>query len=109
MHAAAAESLLPFLYPGAKVLDIGSGSGYLTHVLSKLVSPAGEGTVVGIDHIQGLVDLATNNMRKSEDGKELLSTGKVTIVKGDGRKGWPEGGRKNSSVQEPLPPFQSLP
>ncbi|CAF9920156.1 MAG: hypothetical protein HETSPECPRED_004178 [Heterodermia speciosa] len=92
MHAAAAESLLPFLYPGAKVLDIGSGSGYLTHVLSKLVCVEGEGSVIGIDHIQNLVDLAKNNLRKSEDGKEMLSNGKVKIVKGDGRKGWAEGG-----------------
>lgn len=92
MHAAAAESLLPFLYPGAKVLDIGSGSGYLTHVLSKLVGSEGEGKVVGIDHIQGLVDLANNNMRKSEDGREMLRNGKIQFVKGDGRKGWAEGG-----------------
>lgn len=94
MHAAAAESLLPFLYPGAKVLDVGSGSGYLTHVLSKLVGSEGRGTVVGIDHIQGLVDLANKNMRKSEDGKDLLSSGKVKFVKGDGRKGWPDDGRR---------------
>ena len=94
MHAAAVESLLPFLYPGAKILDIGSGSGYLTHVLSKLVGSEGEGNITGIDHIQGLVDLATNNMRKSEDGKEMLRNGTVKLVKGDGRKGWPEGGRR---------------
>lgn len=92
MHAAAAESLLPFLYPGAKVLDVGSGSGYLTHVLSKLVCVEGEGSVIGIDHIQNLVDLANNNLRKSEDGKEMIISGKVKFVKGDGRKGWPEGG-----------------
>lgn len=92
MHAAAAESLLPFLYPSAKVLDIGSGSGYLTHVLSKLVGNDGEGNVVGIDHIQGLIELANNNMGKSEDGREMLKDGKVKFVKGDGRKGWTEGG-----------------
>ena len=68
VHAAAAESLLPFLYPGAKVLDVGSGSGYLTHVLSNLVGSEGGGKVIGIDHIQGLVDLATKNMGKSADG-----------------------------------------
>ena len=56
MHASAAESLLPYLKPGATVLDIGSGSGYLTHVLAELVKPNGK--VVGLDHIQGLVDLA---------------------------------------------------
>ena len=90
MHAHASESLLPYLHPAAKILDIGSGSGYLTHVLANLVGT--EGRVVGIDHIQSLVDLANTNMAKSEDGKELLGSGQVRFVKGDGRKGWKEGG-----------------
>ncbi|KAL9638727.1 MAG: hypothetical protein Q9204_001394 [Flavoplaca sp. TL-2023a] len=90
MHASAAESLLPYLHPTARVLDIGSGSGYLTHVLANLVGP--EGRVIGIDHIQPLVDLASKNMAKSESGKEMLATGKVKFVCGDGREGWKEGG-----------------
>lgn len=89
MHASAAESLLPFLYPGARVLDIGSGSGYLTHVLANLVG--GDGSAIGVDHIQGLVDLATSNMSKSSEGKEMLRTGQVVFVKADGRKGWKDG------------------
>lgn len=64
MHASACEALLPHLGPGAKVLDIGSGSGYLTAVLANLVGPSG--TVIGIDHIQPLVTLALSNMKKSE-------------------------------------------
>ena len=90
MHASAAESLLPYLHSSSKVLDIGSGSGYLTHVLANLVEP--DGKVVGVDHIQGLVDLATNNMAKSPEGNELLASGRVRFVKADGRKGWAEGG-----------------
>ncbi|KAI4161050.1 MAG: hypothetical protein LQ342_005213 [Letrouitia transgressa] len=89
MHASAAESLLPFLHPAARVLDIGSGSGYLTHVLANLVGP--EGKVVGVDHIQGLVELAERNVRKSEDGRGLLQSGRVRFVKGDGREGFREG------------------
>ncbi|KAI4141062.1 MAG: hypothetical protein LQ341_003622 [Variospora aurantia] len=90
MHASAAESLLPYLHPSARVLDIGSGSGYLTHVLANLVGP--DGRVVGIDHIQGLVDLSTANMQKSEDGRRMLGSGKVKFVKGDGRQGYKAGG-----------------
>jgi protein-L-isoaspartate(D-aspartate) O-methyltransferase len=88
MHAAACESLLPFLKTGAKVLDVGSGSGYLTHVLAECLGEGG-GKVVGIEHIQGLVDMSRANMLKSARGKELLESGRVELVCGDGRKGWP--------------------
>lgn len=89
MHANACESLLTYLQPGASVLDIGSGSGYLTAVLANLVAPGG--TVIGIDHIQPLVDLADANMGKSEAGRKMLEGGQVRFVTGDGRKGWAEG------------------
>lgn len=89
MHVAAAESLLPFLYPGARVLDVGSGSGYLTHVLANLVGT--EGRVVGVDHIQELVDLAKKNTGKSPEGREMIEKGQVVFVKADGRRGWSDG------------------
>ena len=99
MHASACESLLPFLHPTARVLDIGSGSGYLTHVLANLVAGTSDedniqpgGKVVGIDHIQQLVDLARNNMAKSKDGRAMLEKGRVQFVCGDGRKGYREDG-----------------
>lgn len=86
MHALATESLLPYLSQNSKVLDIGSGSGYLTHVLANTIAPSG--TVIGIDHIQALTDLAITNTRKSADGKELLDNKRVIFVTGDGRKGY---------------------
>ncbi|KAI9738340.1 MAG: hypothetical protein M1834_008838 [Cirrosporium novae-zelandiae] len=90
MHATACESLLPYVGSSSKILDIGSGSGYLSHVLAEL---AGEGsTIIGIDHIQGLVDLANKNMAKSESGRRLLESGRVRFVKGDGRLGYQEDG-----------------
>ncbi|KAH8687287.1 protein-L-isoaspartate O-methyltransferase [Tricladium varicosporioides] len=95
MHASAAESLLPFLCPGSRVLDIGSGSGYLTAVLAELLFPAGPrtedaGRVVGLEHIKELKDLGERNMGKSERGRELMGDGRVEFVVGDGRKGWIE-------------------
>ncbi|KAL1642764.1 hypothetical protein SLS58_005268 [Diplodia intermedia] len=89
MHASACESLLEYLNPGAKVLDIGSGSGYLSHVLAELVKP--NGTVIGVDHIQELVDLAKANTAKSPEGKNLMESGAIKYIIADGRKGWPEG------------------
>ena len=38
-----------------RVLDVGSGSGYLTHVLAELVGDGG--VVVGLEHIAALRDL----------------------------------------------------
>lgn len=87
MHANACESLLPFMRPGSKVLDVGSGSGYLTHVIAELVKPGG--MVVGVDHIQALVDLASRNMAKSEEGRGLLKSGAAKFIKADGRLGYP--------------------
>jgi protein-L-isoaspartate(D-aspartate) O-methyltransferase len=89
MHASACDSLLPYLKDGSRVLDIGSGSGYLTHVIAELVKPSG--TVIGIDHIQALTDMATKNTRKSAEGRDLLDSGAIKFVTGDGRKGYPEG------------------
>ncbi|KAM0717470.1 hypothetical protein Q7P37_007322 [Cladosporium fusiforme] len=89
MHANAAESLLPYLHPGARVLDVGSGSGYLTCVLAQLVQPGG--SVVGIEHIEALREMGERNAAKSAWGGEMLRDGRVRFVKGDGRLGWREG------------------
>jgi protein-L-isoaspartate(D-aspartate) O-methyltransferase len=92
MHASAAESLLPYIRPDreCRVLDIGSGSGYLTAVLAHLVGA--EGKVVGIEHIEPLAKMARENMAKSADGRAMLESGKVEFVVGDGRKGYPAEG-----------------
>ncbi|KAJ5555477.1 Protein-L-isoaspartate(D-aspartate) O-methyltransferase [Penicillium sp. DV-2018c] len=94
MHSHACEYLIDYLKRGARVLDIGSGSGYLTHVLANLVAdPSGnaQGQVIGIDHIAELTDLARTNMSKSAEGSELQNSGTVKFVTGDGRLGWKEG------------------
>ncbi|KAI6245689.1 Protein-L-isoaspartate(D-aspartate) O-methyltransferase [Erysiphe necator] len=104
MHASAAEALLPFLRQGARVLDIGSGSGYLTAVLAELVldqcndnvckedrelnAKVAQAKVVGVEHILQLRELGENNLKKSERGRELISAGLIRFVLADGRKGW---------------------
>ncbi|RDX56115.1 Pcmt1-prov protein [Lentinus brumalis] len=96
MHAYAVENLLPFLKPGARVLDVGSGSGYISAVLYHLIQePAdprnADGRVYGIEHIPELVDWSLDNLRK--DGLDAaVDQGKIKIVAGDGRKGQPDGG-----------------
>lgn len=96
MHGHACEYLVDFLKPGSRVLDIGSGSGYLTHVLTNLITDPSsvggtDGQVIGIDHIQELVEIAHKNMSKSEDGRQYLESGRVKFITADGRLGWKEG------------------
>lgn len=47
------------------------------------------GKVVGIDHLQGLVDLSRENILKKD--KHLLDEGRVKLVVGDGWDGVPDG------------------
>jgi protein-L-isoaspartate(D-aspartate) O-methyltransferase len=54
MHAACLELLEGRLTPGARVLDVGSGSGYLAAAMASMVSPGG--SVWGVDKHGALVD-----------------------------------------------------
>ena len=58
MHALALEFLLPHLKPGGKVLDVGSGTGYLCAAFLKILDPSTSSKVIGIEHIKELVDLS---------------------------------------------------
>ncbi|KAL0959762.1 hypothetical protein HGRIS_011452 [Hohenbuehelia grisea] len=92
MHAYAAEHLIDFLKPGAKVLDVGSGSGYLSAVLHYLVSDdITSGKVVGIDHIQELVDYSIENLKK-DNLSDALESKHIEVIVGDGRQGYSVGG-----------------
>lgn len=83
------EELAPLLTRGgARVLDVGSGSGFLAAALANLV---GEGGVVhGVDHVPELVRASEDAVRA--DQPELLSSGRLHLHVADGRDGLPEGG-----------------
>lgn len=107
MHASAIEHVLGYLVPSSespapRVLDIGSGSGYLTHVMAELVGD--RGLVVGLEHIRELKELGETNMARSAAGRNLLETGRVKFRVGDGRKGWKEpvreGGGSTTSEED---------
>ena len=83
MHAFALEHLAPFCTRGAKILDIGSGSGYLTVALSKMTGDTG--TVVGVEHIPELYEFGIANVKKHH--ANLLTQKKIIFVNEDGRKG----------------------
>ncbi|TFJ83268.1 hypothetical protein NSK_005430 [Nannochloropsis salina CCMP1776] len=81
MHAHALELLKERLVPGATVLDVGCGSGYLTAAMARMVEP--KGRVVGIDIVKPLVSLAKSNIEKADD--DLLTKGVVTL---ECKTGW---------------------
>jgi protein-L-isoaspartate(D-aspartate) O-methyltransferase len=57
MHAYCLEWLEDSLQPGCRVLDVGSGSGYLCAVFYELGTK-----VVGVDHIPELCQFAVSNL-----------------------------------------------
>lgn len=88
MHGYALESLEPFLGAGMKVLDVGSGSGYLSACMAAMVGSTGK--VVGIEHIKELVQSSINNVKKGHP--EWISSSTIEFVQGDGRLGYEQEG-----------------
>jgi protein-L-isoaspartate(D-aspartate) O-methyltransferase len=74
------------------ILDIGCGSGYLLGCFSALI-PNKKTKVIGIEHIEELVDRAIENLIKDKK-KDLLDRGLIEVIKGDGRDGYEKGSRK---------------
>jgi len=64
---------------GDRVLEVGSGSGYAAAVISRIAA-----SVVGIERKHELADVARGRL-------ERLGYDNVSIVEGDGTKGWPDG------------------
>jgi protein-L-isoaspartate(D-aspartate) O-methyltransferase len=91
MHAYALEYLkAQALEPNSKVLDIGCGSGYLATAFAHL-NP--QSKVIGIDYINELVDLSRDNIMKNN--KELITSGRIKLLVGNGWEGYPEEGPYN--------------
>ncbi len=86
LHAYCLEQLRDHLIKGCTALDVGSGSGYLTVALSKMMDD--DGLVVGIEHMEELYKLGKDNIKKHHSN--LLVDVKIKLVLGDGRKGYKE-------------------
>jgi len=81
MHAQCVEALVPALRAGARVLDVGSGSGYLCAVFARLVGA--DGVVLGVDHVPELVARASAAL---DDDLPKPLRAVVLVRVGDARK-----------------------
>jgi protein-L-isoaspartate(D-aspartate) O-methyltransferase len=86
MHAHALDLLADHLVCGARVLDIGCGSGYVASCMGRMVGS--QGLVIGVDHLEPLVNLCIENIRKT-DG-DMIDSGQLVVLHGDGWKGCPQ-------------------
>lgn len=66
MHATALSVLAPVLTEGARVLDVGVGSGYMLSVMAEMVGESGR--CAGIDIVPSIVELARENIRRQGTG-----------------------------------------
>lgn len=87
MHAYCLDYLSDYLKPGNRVLDVGSGSGYLAAVFAIMVGETGR--TVGVEHISQLVDRSIESIKKGP-AAHLLDKGSLSIHVGDGKKGFPD-------------------
>lgn len=74
------------LQTASAVLDIGTGSGFITAAMAQLVPDGAK--VYAIDHIQEINDFAKSNINKI--CPHLIKKEKVEFVTQDGRKGMSE-------------------
>lgn len=93
MHAYALRYLEPVLKPGKKILDVGSGSGYLTACFGYAVevfnpNPEKRGKVIGLEYFKSLSQYSRQILRNKY--KELYTyPGHFHILTRDGKLGVP--------------------
>jgi protein-L-isoaspartate(D-aspartate) O-methyltransferase len=98
MHAMCVEALERRLAPGARVLDVGAGSGYLTAVFAKLVGPAG--FVLGVEKEADLAARSIYAIARANP-EVLFSTGRDGGPGDDGPPGSPRGGPPSGRMGTP--------
>jgi protein-L-isoaspartate(D-aspartate) O-methyltransferase len=90
MHGMCLELLRDYiLRPGARVLDVGSGSGYLSACMAVMLQQNNiAGKVFGIEHMEPLVEQSIININKGN--ADLFSSGILNVRAGDGYAGLPD-------------------
>jgi protein-L-isoaspartate(D-aspartate) O-methyltransferase len=86
-HALVLELLKDHLKEGAKVLDIGSGSGYLTVCMAIMTGSTGR--AIGIDHVPQLIQQSIETVKRHFIN--LMQTQRLRFIIGDGKQGFLKG------------------
>lgn len=68
------------------MLDVGSGSGYLTAVFAKLVGPTGR--VTGIEVVPELVERSAQSLASDSAVADMVKSGAVSVHVADAHRGW---------------------
>jgi len=85
MHGYCLEAVREGAGAGAKVLDVGCGSGYLLACFARMVGPSGR--VVGLEHVPHLAQTAARNV--SADNPAWIPARSVIVLPLDAREGYP--------------------
>lgn len=83
-HMVALQLESALLAPGQRVMELGSGCGYLLALLDRLVAP--DGKVCGVEIEPDLAELSRANLRR------VGASGAVSVHEGDGAEGWEDEG-----------------
>lgn len=83
MHAETLKHLYNHIIKAKTILDIGSGSGFITAAMAH--SAPADAVVYGVDHIQSINDFALSNVKKC--CPHLIKKNKIIFVTQDGREG----------------------
>jgi len=86
MHGYCLSLLADHLKPGMSVLDVGSGSGYLTAVFALMVGETGQ--TVGVERIPELVERSIEAIKQTP-AQFLLEKGSLSLHVKDGKEGYP--------------------
>lgn len=85
VHTIMLEALYSKIPKGGRVLDVGSGSGYMLAMFAEITGP--EGKLAGIDFIPEIAKMGVENLKKLDLTRTMMESGNLIVQHGDGHNG----------------------